>query len=161
MSLLVFLTEHSWGVTYKSMDIHLPYEWRAHKQHPTSKLEPQDHRMNHFHDYISPMCGMWDPDLISWLEEELQWEEVSRMSIHEKYLWSEVPSVSFWSTLPQPSRLLPPDWCCNCVFKRLFLLSLRPAASGWWEIWWKPVDLTLVSGIYQENCPFLLDFPKL
>lgn len=26
------------------------------------------------------------------------------------------------------------NWNCNCVFKKLFYLSVKPAASGWWGI---------------------------
>lgn len=41
--------------------------------------------------------------------------------------------TAFWRTLPQPSRLLPPNWHCNCIFKMLFCLSFRSATLGCWE----------------------------
>lgn len=38
--------------------------------------------------------------------------------------------TAFCRTLPQPSRLLPPNWHCNCAFKRLFHLSGRLFEDG-------------------------------
>lgn len=48
--------------------------------------------------------------------------------------WMLIQSICCLENLPQLSRLLPPNWCYSCVFKRLFHLFVRSGASRWWEI---------------------------
>jgi hypothetical protein len=38
--------------------------------------------------------------------------------------------TAFWRTLPKSSMLLPPNWSCNCVLKRPFLLSDQLLQDG-------------------------------
>lgn len=40
--------------------------------------------------------------------------------------------ATFWRTLPQPPKLLSPNWHGRCVSKRPFFHSVKPTASGWW-----------------------------
>ena len=34
--------------------------------------------------------------------------------------------TAVWRTLPQPYKVLPPDWCCNWVFNRWFHCTVKP-----------------------------------
>lgn len=67
--------------------------------------------------------------LESWTHGFWLWE---KLYLAHAGLWFKA-HTTFWRTPPQPSRLLPLNWCFSSVFKRPFRHSIRLAASEWWE----------------------------
>ena len=47
--------------------------------------------------------------------------------------WTLIQSI--YCLLGNPVPALQSNWRWNCVFKRSFHFSIKPADSGWWETW--------------------------